>query len=170
MTRELTNRDEVIEKILQLWHDHEKGRVPFQEDIYLYIDEAGHGTVTTYTNIGGNSWLDDDHITVMRLGESQATMEEALEGYNSIGEVLGVPDAQLIQKVRDYRGWSDDEDVSRGDIIDYIIDLVPGDCTYVHKIWAAWDDWFEGAWADAADYTEDMVREHLDTALREEDD
>jgi len=60
----LKNYDEVIGKIAQTMCDLDKASADYETDIYLYISEDGIGTVDTFVNPGGNSWLDDDHICV----------------------------------------------------------------------------------------------------------
>lgn len=60
----LKNYDEVVEEIAKTMMQLDKDAARFQTDIYLYIDGDGIGTVDTFVNVGGNSWLNDDHITV----------------------------------------------------------------------------------------------------------
>lgn len=65
---ELKNRDEVVDMIAETMRELDKDACDFQIDIYLYIDEDGNGEIETFSNPGGNSWRDDDHITVYSDG------------------------------------------------------------------------------------------------------
>lgn len=49
----------VVEEIIRMLMEHDIDHTSYQEDIYLYIHEDGTGEVTTFTNVGGNSWLDE---------------------------------------------------------------------------------------------------------------
>lgn len=60
----LKNYDAVVEQIAETMRQLDKDSCDFQIDIYLYIDDEGNGEIDTFTNPGGNSWRDDDHITV----------------------------------------------------------------------------------------------------------
>lgn len=66
--KELKNRDKVIDMIAETMRELDKDACDFQIDIYLYIDEDGNGEIETFSNPGGNSWRDDDHITVYSDG------------------------------------------------------------------------------------------------------
>lgn len=50
------NYDKLIEAIIAL----EKSDPKYQVDLYLYPD----GSTDEFVNVGGNSWLNDDHIKI----------------------------------------------------------------------------------------------------------
>ncbi len=64
MKTELNNYGYVVEDIAQTMRALDKEALNYQTDIYLYIDDEGNGTVETFSNPGGNSWRNDDHILV----------------------------------------------------------------------------------------------------------
>lgn len=66
--------EEIVEAAVEM----EKEWDPYQVDLYLYPD----GTIDTFVNIGGNSWLNDDHITVYRC-DHQNDQEEEPEEWES---------------------------------------------------------------------------------------
>ena len=66
---ELKNEDAVIELIAEAMMEHDVSCCKYQEDVYLYIDDSGIGSISIFPNVGGNSWLDDDHITVCCMPE-----------------------------------------------------------------------------------------------------
>lgn len=54
--------DPIRSQLIEILEDLERERAPYQTDIYLYFAEDGEPYLTTFINVGGNSWLDDDHI------------------------------------------------------------------------------------------------------------
>ena len=63
---------ENYEKLAELMKKVHLGNYPFQIDIYLYPD----GSVDDFVNVGGNSWLNDDHITVARINHEHWDIPE----------------------------------------------------------------------------------------------
>lgn len=62
---ELSNFDEVVEMLSEKMMELDKRCNRYQTDIYLYVDEeTNKGSLDEFVNVGGNSWLDDDHITI----------------------------------------------------------------------------------------------------------
>lgn len=51
------------DKIAEVMEDIHLQNLPYQVDIYLYPD----GEVDYFENVGGNSWLNDDHKVVARI-------------------------------------------------------------------------------------------------------
>lgn len=65
--KELKNHKEVVEKLTEIFMDFQKNPVNYEIDVYLYFDtENGTATLDTFINVGGNSWLNDDHFTIYR--------------------------------------------------------------------------------------------------------
>lgn len=65
--KELKNREEVVEQLTDMLIDFDKSLNQYQTDVYLYYeDETQTATLDTFVNVGGNSWLDDDHYTIYR--------------------------------------------------------------------------------------------------------
>lgn len=65
MEKIINNREEIVEKLAEMLVSFAKARNLYQTDVYLYYDVATcTASLGTYDNIGGNSWLDDDHYTI----------------------------------------------------------------------------------------------------------
>ena len=60
----INNYEDVCSKLVDTLCTLDAEASDFQTDIYLYVDDDGNGTIDTYVNVGGNSWLNDDHITL----------------------------------------------------------------------------------------------------------
>lgn len=84
-TTTLKNYDEVRETLIETIADLETRKNRYQTDIYLYIDENGHGTIDTFANVGGNSWLNDDHITIYTDREHCETKLDDLQNGDGRG-------------------------------------------------------------------------------------
>ena len=64
MTTKINNYNAIAEELTNMLIDLDVDHNDFQIDIYLYIREDGNAYLYQFTNVGGNSWLDDDHILV----------------------------------------------------------------------------------------------------------
>lgn len=66
-THEIKNHDEIIKQLTQILITFAKDSNPYQTDVYLYYNtETQTARLDTFVNVGGNSWLDDDHYTIYR--------------------------------------------------------------------------------------------------------
>ena len=61
----LNNYEEVVDELVDLMVRLDAEVPDYQVDIYLYVDEDRNGSLDTFVNVGGNSWIEDDHITVL---------------------------------------------------------------------------------------------------------
>lgn len=111
----LTNREEVVDKIAEIIANHRFTAPDYQVDIYLYVDNGSNGRVSTFVNVGGNSWLDDDHYTVHSMTQYHA--DELVKDYyrdggiESLAWAVELEESALVEEV----GSS-----SYGDVFDYV--------------------------------------------------
>lgn len=61
---EIRNRESVFNELYDLIIGFECDMNQYQTDVYAYVDSDGNVTLDTFVNVGGNSWLNDDHITI----------------------------------------------------------------------------------------------------------
>ncbi len=123
---ELKNYDELVEELIEMLKDFDKQMNKYQTDVYLYYDpETQTGELDTFVNVGGNSWLNDDHITIYRDKEH---LDDIFRTYyqneEEIASVLDITADQLIEETYEWRGWNMDDyyelsDVEYCDIIEY---------------------------------------------------
>lgn len=73
----LKNHEAVLEALAEQLKEFERELNPYQTDVYLYIED-GEGTIDTFTNVGGNSWLDDDHFTIYTDKQHNASIYERI--------------------------------------------------------------------------------------------
>ena len=62
----IINKEEIQDKLFGMIIDFEKSMNQYQTDVYAYVDEKGRVELDTFVNVGGNSWVNDDHITIYR--------------------------------------------------------------------------------------------------------
>lgn len=119
----INNREQIIEQLAELLKQFDKDGNDYQTDVYMYVDDQGNGMLDTFVNVGGNSWLDDDHYTVY----SDKAHYEAYNGYydndttESLAELLGISKDKLIEETKNHLiddlGY-DEEDTEEADFYD----------------------------------------------------
>lgn len=138
----------------------------YQTDVYLYIDEKSQtGELYNFQNIGGNSWLEDDHITVYT---DHASTEDFYDVFNDISEVaesVGMTEAEIevmaLQRLRESSDWYDDWTVD--DItMQHVIEMIDKDADLSRKC-AAWREEY------IRDYCCDDIDDRVDEIIAEYD-
>lgn len=146
---DLANFDEIRDEFIEMLISFAKEARQYQTDVYLYVDEATNtGELYEFTNVGGNSWLDDDHYVLYRDKQHN---ENVFDWYNDIDElayVIGISEEQLIAETADFVEL-DIDDVDYNDVIYYIR----------HK-----DEYLDAVNAAYCDAVEDMRPEYTSQA------
>lgn len=63
--KELNNHNELVNELTDMLITFDKECNQYQTDVYLYYDKENNtALLDTFVNVGGNSWLDDDHFTI----------------------------------------------------------------------------------------------------------
>lgn len=101
---ELKNHWEIIneleDKIIQL----EIEKRAYQTDIYLYVDEDGNGRLVEFENVGGNGYLDDDHIVVYTDLEHHEDVWDYLDDTDEIAFALDMSVEELDRQASEWGG------------------------------------------------------------------
>lgn len=149
--KNITNRAEIEARIAELLTAHEC--TGYQEDIYLYIDDNGAGRVELYTNVGGNSWLDDDHVAAYAM---KADYDDKIDRL-----IMWCDDATELADLLAVTVPETDEDGDEIDAAEYLRDVVrAGEI----DIDAAWDHYKAETAGDVAEQAATIV----DTWIEEE--
>lgn len=131
----------------------------YQTDVYLYInEETGAGELCEFTNVGGNSWLDDDHITIWRDREHTESPYDACTEVGDFASVLDIPYDEMIRAAKEWYANKYDLEVDEveDDDIDWIVIRDMIDST--DPLREAYDAWFEDyVKEDASDWIKDTV-------------
>lgn len=98
--RTITNREEIVEKLAELLMQFDKDLNSYQTDVYMYIDEeTGAATLDTFVNVGGNSWLNDDHTTIYTDKEHFDSMYDYYCNNGDFAEALDMEHTELQNEV-----------------------------------------------------------------------
>ena len=117
----LKNHDKIVAELATLIYELDIQRLPYEVDVYLYVDEEGNGTLKTFNNIGHTSWLNDDHITIYTClawvyGDSGIFEEYQAE---NIAYALNMNLETLKEKAAEYHGCTVEE-IDKWKIEDYV--------------------------------------------------
>lgn len=123
--RSLSNRYAVLDQIVELMMQHDIECTRYQQDVYLYIDDAGVGTVEIFANVGGNNWIDDDHITVCCMRECTTDWTDYYSEIDTIAYGLDCSYDHLIESVREWLEADtgdhyEEDEIEYDDVYEYI--------------------------------------------------
>lgn len=136
--KELKNREELVEQLTEMLMDFARDCNQYQTDVYLYYDEETQtATLDTFVNVGGNSWLDDDHYTIYRDTEHHENWRDYYCNNGDFAWGLDMSDDEFEKEVIEYLDLDEDgkEDyqvqyidaynyvISREDYMDKLIDI-----------------------------------------------
>ena len=160
---ELKNYDELIPQIARMMLDHDKDHTGYQEDIYLYVDADGVGKLKLFQNVGGNSWIDDDHHTVCSLPECFTDWTDTFQEISSVADALGWTVDTLRERTAawfsEHIVYTAADDVNFRDARDFIENHQP----LLDMMYEAESQCFEDAFSDYVEAATDI----LDSFLQE---
>lgn len=120
-------KDELKETLIRFMIDINT----YDTDVYLYIDEESMtGELYEFLNVVGNSWLDDDHITIYTDHQHNEGFYDDFNNIDELAESVGMSTAELmikaLERLRSLDEWYDDYEVD--DItMQHVIDLIDDD-------------------------------------------
>ncbi len=121
----IRNREELVNELAEMLMQFDKDENQYQTDVYFYYDNTSQtGSLDTFTNVGGNSWLNDDHMTIYTDKEHY---DGALDWYTEISEfadTLGITEEQLKNEASVYHYQTEEfaDDITWHDVEIYITD------------------------------------------------
>lgn len=116
----LRNREAVLEALIEQIKEFQIDLNGYQTDVYLYVKD-GNGTIDTFTNVGGNSWLDDDHFTIYSDKEHNETYLDALidgNSYKWLIDELNIPEQEVIDALSADLDEKERKDINSVDDLD----------------------------------------------------
>lgn len=96
---EVANRNEIIGTLADMLHEFDVNMNRYQTDVYMYIDDNGKARLTTFTNVGGNSWMDDEHYTLYTDKEHHEDMTDVYNSIEEISDAIQIDKSVLIKQV-----------------------------------------------------------------------
>lgn len=107
----IANRSELIDDVTEMLMQFERDLNEYRTDLYMYYDETGRIYFDTFTNVGGNSWLDDDHVCIYSDTPHFNSFFEFYNDVSEIAEALEIDETELTKKVADFEEL-DKEDIN----------------------------------------------------------
>lgn len=105
----IKNLDEIIDNLSEMLFKFDLDLNSYQTDVYLYLDEDGNGRLDEFVNVGGNSWLDDDHITIYTDKEHYNSIFDGYDTIGSLADAIEIPFDELKKRVMEDTGLDEDE-------------------------------------------------------------
>lgn len=158
--RELKNREEVVKTLAKMLREFDVEMNPFDTDVYLYYnDEEKTAELDTFVNVGGNSWLNDDHETIYKDEcHFDSMYEVGFQSISDLAEAVGLSEKELFAKMADSLGFDVDDGL---DEIDYwdVVNFIKSDCYLVDKVKEAFAEWIDDQGEDYESKADDIIRE-----------
>lgn len=94
---------------------------PYQTDVYFYYDsDTKIGRLETFINVGGHSWINDNHVIIYRDLPNYDDVYDYFNDISEFADALEISENDLIKAVRKFKDFGVNFPVDRRDIIDYI--------------------------------------------------
>lgn len=169
--RDITNREEIVESLAELLMQFDKDENSYQTDVYMYIDEeTGAATLDTFVNVGGNSWLDDDHTTIYTDKEHFETLYDYYCNNGDFAEALEMEYEELQKEVT--QNLIDSGEAEEGYEPDWydIRDYIRTRADYSEKLEAVYSDYIDESRPDYIEKAEEIIKAEERAAEEEEED
>jgi hypothetical protein len=169
MLEELKNRKEIVEELTEILMDFDRKKNKYQTDVYLYYDEETQtAKLDTFVNVGGNSWLDDEHYTIYRDMEHHENWSDYYCNDGDFAWGLDMSNDDFEKEVIEYL------DLDEGDKEDYQIQYIDAYNyiktreDYMDKLIEVYKKSIDEARADYAEQAELIISEWEEETEREE--
>lgn len=88
---DLVNANELKDELMELIKSYEFEKNEYQTDVYLYVDEETNtGSLYEFVNIGGNSWLNDDHYVLYIDKQHHESIWDFYMSGDDLAELVGL--------------------------------------------------------------------------------
>lgn len=155
----IKNRAEIVEQLAALLMDFDKQNNSYQTDVYLYLNaENQTAELDTFVNVGGNSWLNDDHITIYTDKEHY---NDVFDWYNSeaeLAEFAEISLEQLKNEVVQYLELDEEEavdyELTYSDAESYLKTVD----SYMEKLFKAYNEAIDDLYPEYLSRAEEIMR------------
>lgn len=163
----IKNREQIIEQLTEMLMQFDKDMNEYQTDVYLYYNKENQtAELDTFINVGGNSWLDDDHYTIYTDKEHYETVWNWFNDSTEIADVLEYPTyTEFDYDVRQALEIEADEDIAWEDYIAY----VKSNDDYMEKIYAAYNECIDDMRSEYTERAEIIIKQFEDEMIYEEE-
>lgn len=164
----IKNREQIIEQLTEMLMQFDKDMNEYQTDVYLYYNkETQTAELDTFVNVGGNSWLDDDHYTIYADKEHYETVWDWFNNSTEIADVLEYPTyTEFDYDVRQALEIESDEDIAWEDYIVY----VKSNDDYMEKMYVAYKEYINDMRSEYTGKAEEIMKQfENEMTIREKD-
>lgn len=106
----IKNLNSIIEQLTEMLMDFDCELNGYDTDVYMYYDEETEtARLDTFVNVGGNSWLDDDHYTIYTDRQHYDTFFDYWNNIAEFAESLGITEDKLITLAAEYFRYEPEE-------------------------------------------------------------
>lgn len=169
----IKNREQVVDELTDMLVKFSKEMNGYNTDVYAYFnEETKEVTLDTFVNVGGNSWLNDDHSTIYT---DQQWHDDIFDSYDNEGDLLAAATNEDREKSEEImneikKQIAEDEDIDIEDVsVSYfdIRDYIKGNDELMENLSNAHADLIDDMRADYAEQAENIVDKY-EEKLKEE--
>lgn len=136
---DVININDLVSELAVILRKFEIDLNPYQTDVYFYYDaDAKIGRLETFINVGGHSWLNDDHVTIYSDSPNYDDVYDYFNDISEFADALEISENDLIKAVRQFKDFGINFPVDRRNIIDYI----KSDDKLANKVTAYYIDYY----------------------------
>lgn len=159
----IKNREQIIEQLTEMLMQFDKDMNEYQTDVYLYYNKENQtAELDTFINVGGNSWLDDDHYTIYSDKEHYETVWDWFNDSTEIADVLEYPTyTEFNYDVRQAFEIEEDDGIAWEDCIAY----VKSNDDYMEKIYAAYNEYIDDMRSEYTERAEVIIKQFEDEMI-----
>ncbi len=157
----IKNREEIIEQLTEMLIQFDKDCNAYQTDIYLYYNKENQtAELHTFVNVGGNSWLNDDHYTIYSDPEHFETFWNWYQDSTEFADALEMTNTEFEFEVRQALDIDNDYEIDWHDCRDY---LKQND-EYVEHLQSLYNDYLEEIRSDYVEKAE-LIMDRFDEEM-----
>lgn len=156
----LKNREAVLEKLTEMLIQFDKdANTNYQTDVYLYYDEKSQtAELDTFVNVGGNSWLNDNHYTIYTDKEHYDDgLSSWCQSVEELAELAEITVDQLKKEI------VQDLELDEDEIEDFEVDYYEAQkylskkADYMEKLTAAYEDFIDDLYSEYQQKAESII-------------
>lgn len=118
---DIININDLVSELAVILRKFEVDLNPYQTDVYFYYDaDAKIGRLETFVNVGGHSWLNDDHVTIYSDEPHYMNIYDYFDSVLEFAAALEISKNNLIEATRKFKNLDSDDSIERIEVIDYI--------------------------------------------------
>lgn len=155
MMHPIKNADQIRRDLIQILIDDAVECCRYRRDVYMYVGDDDNAVLDLFTNIGGNSWRNDNHYCLMVLREHTDQITDNFETAEELAGALGMTENLLRLRTLDYFDFDDEfepDDVDWCDMCKY------AECEYADRLIVWMRERCDVMRSDFAEQADEIIR------------